>query len=169
MKGCPFKSGFTIVEVLLSLAISAMILSALAVAFNASAVTYQENQELYAVVNNGRQALLRMMTQLRTGFGVDPNAPANQCNFFAVTGPDPNNVEDLTYEFRSNDNTLYLITNSDGAEYVLCTGVQSLTFDRLLTADASDCRGVTVTMTVQSGDQQKTLSSAVAIRRNMDL
>lgn len=168
MKGCPFKSGFTMVEVLLSLAISAMILSALAVAFNASAVTYRENQELYTAVNNGRQAMLRMMTQLRTGFWVDPNAPANQCNFFAVTGPDPNDVENCTYEFRSTDNTLYLITNIDAKEYVLCTGVQSLTFDRLLTADGTDCRGVTVTMTVQSGDQQKTLSSAVAIRRNLD-
>lgn len=169
MKRYPFRSGFTLVEVLLSLAISAVILSAVAVAFNASAVTYQKNQELYAVVNNGRQALLRMTAQLRTGFSVDPNAPANQCNFFAVTGADPNSIQDLTYDFRSSDNTLYLITNSDSAEYVLCTGVQSLTFTRLLTADASDCRGVTVTMTVQSGDQQKTLSSAVAIRRNLEL
>ena len=169
MKGRPLRSGFTLVEVLLSLALSAMLLSALAVAFNASAVTYRENQEIFVAVNNGRQALLRMTTQLRTGFGVDPNAPANQCNFFAVTGSDPNDVEDLTYEFRSNDNTLYLITNSDAEEYVLCTGVQSLTFDRLLTADGTDCRGVTVTMTVQSGDQQETLSSAVAIRRNLDL
>ncbi|MCH8215446.1 MAG: prepilin-type N-terminal cleavage/methylation domain-containing protein [Planctomycetes bacterium] len=167
MKGHPFRSGFTLVEVLMSLAISAVILSAVALAFNASAVTYQKNQELHAAVNNGRQALLRMMAQLRTGFSVDPNAPANKCNFFAVTGP--NSVEDLTYEFRTSDNTLYLITNSNAKEYVLCTGVQSLTFDRLLTADASDCRGVAVTMTVQSGDQQETLSSAVAIRRNLEL
>ena len=39
MKRYPFRSGFTLVEVLLSLAISAVILSAVAVAFNASGVT----------------------------------------------------------------------------------------------------------------------------------
>jgi len=71
-------------------------------------------------MNSARQALTRMTNQLRTASSVQPVvSPSNQCSFF--TGDTP--AQDLTYEFRSADNKLYLITNSDGSEYVLCDNV----------------------------------------------
>jgi len=41
------RRGFTIVECLIGLAISAVLLTAVAVAFNASVVNYGENQDMY--------------------------------------------------------------------------------------------------------------------------
>jgi prepilin-type N-terminal cleavage/methylation domain-containing protein len=153
--------GFTIVELLLVLAITGMLLAAVAVAFNASVINYRENEKIFKTINNARQALLRMTSQLRTGYWVDPNAPSNECSFFTADG------QDLTYEYRSADNKLYLITNSDDQEYVLCENVTSVSFIKTATDDGLDCKSVQISMTVQSGDMQRTVSTAVVIRKNL--
>jgi prepilin-type N-terminal cleavage/methylation domain-containing protein len=161
---------FTLVECLISLAISAILLTAMAVAFNASAINYRENEQMYQAINNARQALTRMTSQLRTaGYqvaqdvwgGVDPLAPANQCNFWTCTG------QDITYEFRSADGKLYLITNDDGSEYVLCSNVVNATFTKTAAADPNDCKSVQISLTVRAGDFERTLSAATVIRRNL--
>jgi prepilin-type N-terminal cleavage/methylation domain-containing protein len=128
------KTGFTVVELLIGLAITAMLLTAVAVAFNASVINYRENERIFQSINNARQALFRMTTQLRTGDSVDPNAPSNRCNFFTADG------QDVTYDYRSAENKLYLVTNSDGNEYVLCDNVTSMNFVRALTDDGLDNR-----------------------------
>jgi len=156
----PSRTGFTIAELLLVLAISGILLAAVAVALNASIINYRENENIFKTINNARQALLRITSQLRTASPVDPNAPINECSFFAADG------QDITYEYRSADNKLYLITDSQ--EYVLCENVTSMSFGKTLTDDLSDCKSVQISMTVQSGDIQRTLSSAVVIRRNLN-
>ncbi|MFB0524264.1 MAG: PilW family protein [Phycisphaerae bacterium] len=165
MKIANKNHGFTIVELLLVLVISSILLAAVAVAFNASIINYRENEDIFKTINNARQALFRITSQLRTGYWVDPNAPNNECSFF--TSDD----QDITYEFRSADNKLYLITNSDGQEYVLCENVVSMSFIKTPTDDGSDCKSVQISMTVQSGpprQMQRTLSAAVVIRRNLN-
>jgi len=161
MKNNRCQIGFTIVELLLVLAITGMLLAVVAVAFNASVINYRENEEIFKTINNARQALLRMTSQLRTGYWVDPNAPNNECSFFTADG------QDLTYEYRSADNKLYLITNSDDQEYVLCENVTSVSFIKTATDDGLDCKSVQISMTVQSGDMQRTVSTAVVIRKNL--
>ena len=163
MNGYVHKQGFTLVEVLVSLAISALLMCAIAAAFDASIMNYQENRDFYDAVNRARQALARMTTQLRTGYSIDPGASSNQCNFWTAAG------QDLTYEYRSSDNTLYLITNSDSKEYVLCEDVQSTTFIRVPTDDGLDCKSVRISLTVAADDFQHKLASAVVIRRNLEL
>jgi len=76
-KHSKYYVGFTIAELLLSLAITAILLAGMAVAFNASMTNYQQNEDIFKSVNSARQALFRMTTQIRTGF-VDPNDVANQ-------------------------------------------------------------------------------------------
>jgi hypothetical protein len=87
--------------------------------------------------------------------------PSNECSFFTADG------QDLTYEYRSADNKLYLITNSDGQEYVLCEDVISMSFVKTPTLDGSDCKSVQISMTVQNGNMQRTMSTAVVIRKNL--
>ena len=157
------RAGFTIAETLIVLAISAILLTAVAVAFNASVVNYRENEEMFQAINSARQALYRMTSQLRTGHFVDPNAPSNQCNFFSSTD------QDLTYEYRSADHKLYVITNSDNHEYVLCENVTAADFIKTPTADGGDCKSVQISLTVQAGDTQRTLTGAAVIRRNLTL
>jgi len=162
MKNAKYKTGFTVVELLIALAISAMLLVAVAVAFNASAVNYQENEDILRTINNARQALFRITSQLRTAKGVDLTAPINECSL--ITAAD----EDITYQFRIADNKLYLITNSDAQEYVLCDNVTAMTFNKAPTADLLGCKSVQISMTVVSGNVQKTISAAAAIRRNLN-
>lgn len=156
------RIGFTIVELLLALAISAMLLAAVAVAFNASAINYRENEEIFKTINHARQALFRITSQLRTADAVDPNAPSNECSFFTSAG------DDLTYEFRSADDKLYLITNSDAQEYVLCDNVTAMTFGRTLTDEGDDCKSVQISMTVSCGDMERTIAAAAVVRRNLN-
>lgn len=154
-------AGFTVVECLISLAISAMLLTAVAVAFNASLVNFRENEEMFQSVNKARQALTRMTSQLRTGHWIDPNAPSTECSFFTTT------EENITYEFRAADKKLYLITNSDAREYTLCDDVTAASFTRTPTADGSDCKSVLISLTVACGNSTRTLSAAAVIRRNL--
>ena len=156
------KAGFTIAEVLIVLAIMGILLTAVAVAFNASIINYRENEQIFKTINSARQALCRMTSQLRTGHWVHPNDPNNQCSFYTA---DADGNEPITYDYRSADNKLYLITN--GNAYVLCDNVTAAIFTK--TPDGSgDCKSVQISMTVQSGDMQRTLSAAAVIRRNLD-
>ena len=156
------EHGFTIAEVLIVLAITGILLAAVAVAFNASIINYQQNEQMFKTINNARQALCRMTSQLRTGHLVDPIAPNNQCSFYTA---DADGNEPITYDYRSADNKLYLIAS--GNAYVLCDNVMAATFTK--TPDGSgDCKSVQISMTVQSGNIQRTLSAASVIRRNLD-
>jgi prepilin-type N-terminal cleavage/methylation domain-containing protein len=156
------SSGFTLAELLISLVIVGLLLAAVAVALNASIINYKENEKTYQTINKARQALTRMTSQLRTGRFVDPYAPNNKCNFFA----DPN--ENITYEFRPADNKLYLITNSNGNEYVLCDNVMAATFAKTPTADGTDCKSVQIILTVQNGNYQQKLAAAAVVRKVLD-
>jgi prepilin-type N-terminal cleavage/methylation domain-containing protein len=153
------RRAFTIVECLIGLAISAILLTAVAVAFNASAINYAENEEMYKTISNARQALTRMTSQLRTGHSVDPLAAANRCNFRTAAN------EDISYLF--NNGTLYLITNSDGHQYVLCSNVTAATFTKTPTGNGLDCKSVQISLTVRTGNFQRTLAAAAVIRRNL--
>jgi type II secretory pathway component PulJ len=153
--------GFTIVELLLGLAITALLLTAVAVAFNASTTNYRDNEDMFKAMNNARQALFRITTQLRTGQFVEPNAPNNECSFFTADG------QDITYQYRSADSKLYLMTNSDSQEYVLCENVTGMNFIKTPTDDGSDVKSVQVSITVQSHDIEQTVSAAVVIRKNL--
>jgi Tfp pilus assembly protein FimT len=155
------SAAFTIAELLIALALTALLLVAAAAAFNASVVNYRDNEEIFKTINNARQALCRITTQIRTGHSFNPADPDNRCSFFTA------NDEDITYEYRSADSKLYLITNSDSQEYVLCEDVNSTTFIKNLTDDNSDVKSVQISMTVTSGDLEKTLSAAAVVRRNL--
>ena len=154
------KTGFTIVELLIALAITAMLLATLTVAFNASAVNYRENEGLFKAVNSARQALFRMATQIRTGL-VDPNDVLNagKCTLLCADG------SEITYQYDGNDNTLYLHDHSTAADYVLCRGVTAMTFEKDNNTPAGDIKSVRITMTVDSSGVQQTLSAAAVVRK----
>ena len=163
---------FTIVECLIGLAISAILLAAVAAAFSASLTNYRENERMYQTINSARQALMRMTSQLRTagyqvspgpdGFvAVDESAPSTQCNFYTSAG------EDLSYIYSSTDKKLYLRTNSNNQQYTLCDNVVAASFVKTPTDDGMDCKSVQISLTVENGGYRRTLSAAAVIRRNL--
>ena len=161
-----FADGFTIVEVLVSLAVMAILLAAVAVAFNASIINYQENDDIFKAINGARQALFRITTQLRTADAVDPNSPNNECSLITAGG------EDITYRYNSADKKLYLITNdiSTDSDYVLCDNVAAMAFTKQIVTEGplTKVKSVQISITVSSGNTQRTVSAAAVIRRNLN-
>ncbi len=155
------SAGFTIAELLISLAIMALILVAVAAAFNASVISYRDNEDIFKTINNARQALTRITNQLRTADAVDPNAPSNQCSLITAGG------DDITYRYDNSDNKLYVDFNSNS--YVLCDNVTAMTFtkDTATEDSVTYVKSVQVSMTVTSGELEKTLAAAAVVRRNL--
>jgi len=156
------EPGFTIVELLIALAITALLLSAVAVAFNGSVINYRENEDIFRTINNARQALYRITTQLRTAY-VLPTGLANECTLVTDAG------EDITFRHNNTDNKLYLVDNSTGSSYVLCDNVTAMTFTREVATEGAltYVKSVQISITVQSGHIQKTVSAAAVIRKNL--
>ncbi len=160
-----YRRAFTVLELLLGLAITAMLLAAVAVALNASAVNYATNDDIFKAVNNARQALFRITAQLRTATAVDPNSPANTCSLITADG------RDITYYYNSTDDKLYLVTNDDATDpdYILCDHVTAMSFTKdTATADGlTFVKSVRISMTVLVGRAERTLCAAAVVRRNL--
>lgn len=150
-------------ELLISLAITAILLAAVAVAFNASAINYSQNENIFKTTNQARQSLSRMTSQLRTAEAVDPNTNSSQCSLITAES------QFATYRYDSGSSTLYLDTNSNS--YVLCDNVTAMTFARETATGDSGVyvKSVKIQMTVSSGGVSRTVSAAAVIRKNLDI
>jgi len=158
-----FTAGFTIVELLLALAITALLLAAVAVAFNASITNYRENEDIFKTINKARQALFRMTTQIRTGL-VDPNdvSSEDRCKLLCADG------SEITYRYDSADNKLYLHVNDTETDYVLCDNVAAMAFKKDNNTPTGDVKSVQISITVVSGDVQRTVSAAAVVRKILE-
>jgi Tfp pilus assembly protein FimT len=159
------RQGYPIVELLLALAITGLLLAAVAVAFNASIINYRENEHIFKTINNARQALFRITTQLRTANAVDPNSSQIECSLITADG------DDITYRYDAADNKLYLITNDDLSDrnYVLCDNVTAMTFEKntAVKDTITYVKSVQISITVASGSLERTLSTAAVVRKNL--
>jgi len=158
-----YRHGFSLAELLLALAITAILLTAVAIAFNASVINYSENEDIFRTINNARQALSRITSQIRTADAVDPNPAANRCSLITANG------DDITYQYNSGDKKLYLIDNTSGNGYTLCDNVTAMTFTKNIAIKGSltYVKSVQISITVASGDAQRTVSAAAVVRRNL--
>ena len=158
--------GFSLIEVLVALAISAVLLAAVAMAFNASIMNYNDNRDISNALNTARQAIMRITNELRCATAVSTSTPSNECTFLAADG------RDITYRFDSTNQAVYLVTNYDlfDSDYVLCENITDMSF-HLNTATAGGqtyVKAVMVSMTIQNGNFQKTITSGAVIRKNLD-
>ena len=167
-------NAFTIIEVLMALVILAVLMTAVAFAFDASVKNYHANEGIYKTLNTARQALLRITNDLRTAqavalvgteAGKDPE-DLSECSIILSDGTD------ITYKFDSTDSTLYYITNDDTTDpdYKLCENVTTMTFDRgTVPDDDTAIRNVRIVMTVTDdlGEVTQTLAAGIIIRKNL--
>ncbi|MBN2512341.1 MAG: type II secretion system protein [Sedimentisphaerales bacterium] len=171
MKTTQKKTGFTIVEMLMALVILAMLMTAVAVAFDASVTNFQVNEGISKTMNTARAALLRITTELRTAQGVavigtggDPDN--SQCSLIASDG------RNITYRYSADEKILYLDDNTSGNSYALCRNVNSVTFNRALVPASSPAavRNVRILLSVEDdlGKVNQTLAAAAVVRRNLN-
>jgi type II secretory pathway pseudopilin PulG len=158
-----FAAGFTMVELLLAFAVTALLVAAAAVAFNASVMNYKENEDIFSATNGARQALSRITSQLRTGL-VDPNAISdpNSCTLLCADG------SMVTYRYDSNDNALYQLNHGTSIENVLCENVTAMNFEKSSDTPTGDVKSVQISMTVECGNIHRTVAAAAVIRKVLE-
>jgi Tfp pilus assembly protein PilW len=163
IRNTQYRSAFTIAELLLALAITGLLLAAVAVAFNASIINYGENEDIFKTINKARQALFRMTTQIRTGM-VDPNDDSSEdrCKLLCADG------SEITYRYESSNSTLYLHDHGTATDYVLCDNIAAMTFKKDNNTPTGDVKSVQISITVTSGDVQRTLSAAAVVRKVLE-
>ena len=158
------KKAFSIVEMIVALTLMAMLMTAVALAFNASAINYRDNEEIYKSLNAARQTLVRLTTEIRTA---DPTEfkdtdSLTECSMTLADG------SVIQYYYSPDAQILYL--TKDGADHVMCRNVTDVVFDKIASTEEPDqTANVQVTITVDSGSTSQTLSSAIALRRCTDI
>lgn len=185
------KKAFTIVELLLSLAILAMLMAAVAVAFDASMKNFQANEAIYETSKVGRQAMMRIINDLRSARAVNVTGTvaaygdtqygviaqgrglgwvgddAYSCSLINAAG------QAFCYRYEPAVKTLWLDDNDNAESYVLCRNVQSVTFTRsVLTGGAADpdrVQSVRISLRLSDDgdDVTQTLAAASVVRRNL--
>lgn len=153
-------------ELLVSLAITMLILTAAAVAFSACAASYSENEKIFHAVNSGRAAATQMTTKLRTAQAVDPNSTALACSLITAAG------DDITYSYNGVNDTLYVVTNDDtnDIDHPLCENISAMnfTYNTAVEGLVIYVRSIQISMTINVDRFEKKFSSAVVIRTNLD-
>jgi Tfp pilus assembly protein PilW len=160
--------GLSLVEMMVALAITATLLTAAAVAFNASSAVVEANDEFFRATQAGRISLHQMLTQVRRAKSVHTNS--NTHNLILTTAPDGSGggEDGLCYQYVPTTHKLMLVTLDDvtDPDYVLASNVSDVTIGiETETLPAPYVARVNISMTVTVGKNVVTLSGSAAPRR----
>ena len=163
------RRGLSLPEALISLTIIALLLTAAASAFNASADAVEANDRFFRATQSARIAMHHILTEARTG-SVDEVWGPDWLR--VVTSETYGTPRDITFRYRPDLRQLLLVTNNDltDRDYVLASNVESLRFNVELGKDYTgvDCVAhVAVAITVRVGDHKVNLSGSASPRRNL--
>lgn len=165
------RAGLSLVEVMISLSITALLLTAAAGAFQVSAAAVQDNDEFFRASQAARVSLHQILTQVRRG-SVRLDADPQWVRL--TTAPEAGQVtgKDVTYQYAPATKRLMLVTNDDltDPDYTLASNVVDMRFDVEPGTDYTNApcvANVTVMIRVKVGGNQVTLSGAAAPRRNL--
>lgn len=165
------RRGLGLVEVLISLAISAMLLAGIAAAFSGATAAVQTNDEFFRATQAGRVTLHHILTHVRQG---TVDAPADSATLRLITAAKDGGggEDDRTYKFLPATNQIVLITNDDltDPDYVLARNVTSCAFTAEMGKDYNntDCVArLTMSIVVTVGENTVRLSGSVSPRRNL--
>ena len=165
------RLGLSLVEVMISLSIAALLLTAAATAFNVSAAAVEDNNKFFRATQAARVSLHQILTNVRRG-SVKLESGPHWVRLTTAPAPGETVGDDVTYEYRPEAKQLVLVTNdsTEDPDYVLASNVADMTFGVESGTDYNndDCvANVTVTIRVKVDGNVVTLSGAAAPRRNL--
>lgn len=164
--------GLSLVEVMISLGIAAMLLTASAAAFHASAAVVQNNDEFARATQAARVSLHQILTQVRRG----SVQLASGSQWITLTMPPAAGEvigKNVTYRYLPASQQLVLVTNDDltDRDYVLASNVADMSFNVEPGTDYTNApcvANVTVMIRIRVGDNDVLLSGAAAPRKNLN-
>jgi len=165
------RPGVTLPELLISLALLAMLLLAVAVAMQGVCVGYAENRRIAEVTQTARVVLHRMMKEVRTAEAID-SAPQR----ISIIPPD--NEDGLTaIEYQLVDGTLYYRQTVNGTEsshpIISSAGEVQIDDFQVSRETAIDGEGLTYTKTLTAklslkvGANPFRVTASACLRRNL--
>ncbi|MDD4889877.1 MAG: hypothetical protein PHU85_08080 [Phycisphaerae bacterium] len=159
------RLGICLVEMLISLAITAVLLLAVGIAFNASFANYAENQEIVDSLQGSRLLMHRIMTQARrstylnvtsSGRRVQIETPDDDYQYIYVYVPATQTVE------LSRMNLASLQTEALGVvDHVTDFAIPSAQW-------VENPARLTISMTVRAGENDSTLSASAVPRSTIE-
>ena len=161
---------FTLIEVLMSLALLGMLLAAVAVGVHTSLMSYKENEEIAAVTQSARFVLHRMMREIRTAAVID-----SASSQLTITPPDDGSgLSQIRYDYY--DGVLYYHRTVSGEEtsYVLLGGDDDdAAVNAFNVIREIDQAGLTLSVTVRLDlavdNQPFAVTASSTVRRNQEL
>lgn len=163
------RRGLGTIELLISLAITSMLLVAVAAAFSASASVIENNDEFFRAGQAARVTMNQLLAQVRRAEVVDV-VSASELELFTADD------EDRTYRFDASTGKLMLVTEdiADDPDYCLASNLSQVTF-AADTKQRDDGNGnytiyvarVSVTLVVQVGDNRIRLTGSSVPRRSL--
>jgi hypothetical protein len=150
---------------LISLAITATLLTAVAAAFRASGDAIDINDAFFKATQSARVSLARMLTQVRRG---TPATDTTASSLHLLT----DGGLDVNYNYDSTGKMLTYITNGNpnARTYTLARNVSQCTFSKTNGTDSTGApcvAKVTITLAVTVGDNKVLLSGSAAPRRSL--
>jgi prepilin-type N-terminal cleavage/methylation domain-containing protein len=165
------RTGFTLVEVLLAMALLAMLLTAIAVAVQAAMQGYRENERVAAVTQAARSVLARMMREIRTADEVDTTATS-----ISILPPeDGSGITLIRYTWNNGELTYHQTIAGVTTSEVLLGGdrtvsAQSFTVSRETGTDGPVVytKSVTATITFAADRRRLAVTASADVRRNQE-
>ncbi len=161
---------FTLVEVLLSLAILAMLMAAVGGAVFASLDSYEENENIATATQATRSVLDRIARDIRTATAV--SAGSTQITIITPAGSE---AQQIDYEWDTGDRVLYYRRNVDGSttSYPLLGDGEvtidsfTVTYETGLDWQGTSCtKSVSVSIAIAIDGKTFTMTASAAPRRN---
>lgn len=144
-------AGFSFVEILLALTILALLVSSMAVAFQASLRNCEENDRIASATQTVRSILNRMTSHIRSAEAVDLDAGDNELVIvLPTTGPD---AREVRYAYDPSAHTLLYQERVNGV----------LTEDQILYGDAPETAVTTFAASIQTGKDWQGFTCAKSV------
>jgi len=117
------ERGFTLIELLIAMALGLVVIASLASTFVIQQKTYNAQEQIAEMTQNGRAAMDMMTREIRmTGYGAPPTP--NLATWITwVTSPTINNNPKIVDGGGSNPDEIYMVACFDGAVTTLSAGV----------------------------------------------
>lgn len=148
------RSGLGLIELLISLAMSASLLVAIAMAYTSSAQVIQDNDKYYRVCQSARIFVNRVTTEVRRCQTVD--ATDNQLDLTTF------DAQDRSYRFDEPTNSI-LMTRTESGVTTTATLVRNVDTARF----TFNGKSVSIVVTVRVGNTHILMSGSAAPRREL--
>lgn len=162
------RSGLSLIEVLVSLAITAALLVAVGMAYTASAQAIEMNDQFYRATQAARVSINQIVAEVRRSISAVVSGAGDEM-ILTTTVKETGQGEELDYKYDPATKKLTVTVTVTGVlpvTYTMARNVASVRFDTGSNL-AGDVTNISVTMSVESGSSQIQLNGSTMLRREL--